>query len=404
MNKRLVIFVALLVGVGFGVGVWFFFIRHARPDFDQLGGTILVYTLAEPGDAEAMAKAVQVRVDPDDRGEAAAKVVAEVMVEIRIPRTSEKHAEEVTRIRELVLAAGHLEFLMLANSTDDKAAIDHAKAILNSDDPEMKKQLKELHEKGEPPPMLRLPGEKEATLFSINLTKGEKSLVTYRWVELGPHERRSLNLDKANPDGGEAWQDAQKNLGKAAAWTEVPNADRHVMSGALFYSRVCENQNVPEKERWKKAVEYFVLVRDPEIDPKVDEKLPLEKRRTRALDGSHLASAAAPGQRDQHWFVSVTFNTEGRELLRVLTKKNVSEGMGPEGSIKRRHLAMILDGQILSAPTITSEIPGGQAQISGAFSEAEARSLSAILRAGALPGRLKWFSEREVARPGKARE
>ena len=55
---------------------------------------------------------------------------------------------------------------------------------------------------------------------------------------------------------------------------------------------------------------------------------------------------------------------------------------------KRRHLAIILDGLVMSAPTINSEIRG-QGQISGNFTQKEVDSLVNILRAGRLPATLK---------------
>ena len=47
--------------------------------------------------------------------------------------------------------------------------------------------------------------------------------------------------------------------------------------------------------------------------------------------------------------------------------------------------AIVLDGQVISAPTFNGRIPDGSAQISGNFSETEAESLSTSLKFGALP-------------------
>jgi SecD/SecF fusion protein len=62
--------------------------------------------------------------------------------------------------------------------------------------------------------------------------------------------------------------------------------------------------------------------------------------------------------------------------------------MGAEDAQVRRHLAIILDGLVMSAPTINSEI-GRQGQISGNFTQQEVDSIVSLLRAGALPVRLK---------------
>ena len=47
--------------------------------------------------------------------------------------------------------------------------------------------------------------------------------------------------------------------------------------------------------------------------------------------------------------------------------------------------AIVLDGETISAPSVDSPIPGGQAQITGTFTEAEARDLANVLKYGALP-------------------
>jgi preprotein translocase subunit SecD len=50
-----------------------------------------------------------------------------------------------------------------------------------------------------------------------------------------------------------------------------------------------------------------------------------------------------------------------------------------------KQLAIVLDGAVQSAPQILDAIPDGTAQVSGSFTEADARALAAILQYGALP-------------------
>ncbi|HLE08892.1 MAG TPA: protein translocase subunit SecD, partial [Thermodesulfobacteriota bacterium] len=54
-----------------------------------------------------------------------------------------------------------------------------------------------------------------------------------------------------------------------------------------------------------------------------------------------------------------------------------------------RRLAIILDGNVHSAPVIREKIAGGNAQISGGFKYEEATDLAIVLRAGALPAPVK---------------
>lgn len=72
--------------------------------------------------------------------------------------------------------------------------------------------------------------------------------------------------------------------------------------------------------------------------------------------------------------IGIVFDSEGAKLFAEITKTNIG-----------KQLAILLDGQVISAPTIQSEILGGQAQISGTFSIQEANALSRSLKFGALP-------------------
>lgn len=72
--------------------------------------------------------------------------------------------------------------------------------------------------------------------------------------------------------------------------------------------------------------------------------------------------------------VSLSFNSEGKDLFAKITRENVGQV-----------LAIFLDGEPISAPIIREEIKDGNAQISGRFSAQEARTLVRDLNYGALP-------------------
>src|SRR5439155_21709410 len=86
--------------------------------------------------------------------------------------------------------------------------------------------------------------------------------------------------------------------------------------------------------------------------------------------------------------VSFTFNSTGGRLFGTVPRKNVPSGTGSEADQVKRHLAIILDGLIVSAPTINSEIRE-HGQISGSFTQKEVDSMVNILRSGSLPSTLK---------------
>jgi protein-export membrane protein SecD len=72
--------------------------------------------------------------------------------------------------------------------------------------------------------------------------------------------------------------------------------------------------------------------------------------------------------------VGLQFNPEGAKMFEEITKANVG-----------KTIAIYLDGQIISAPTVNEAITGGQAVINGTFTPEEARQLVGRLNSGALP-------------------
>ncbi len=83
--------------------------------------------------------------------------------------------------------------------------------------------------------------------------------------------------------------------------------------------------------------------------------------------------------------VSLTLTGEGAHDFARLTGDNIG-----------RRLAIVLDGKVQSAPTIQGRIPRGNASITGGFEMDEAKILSIVLRAGALPAPLEIVEERTV--------
>ncbi len=83
--------------------------------------------------------------------------------------------------------------------------------------------------------------------------------------------------------------------------------------------------------------------------------------------------------------VTLQFSTQGARLFDEATAANVG-----------RQLAISLDGKVISAPVVQERISGGNAQISGRFSTAEAQRLAIMLRAGALPVAVEILENRSV--------
>ncbi|MBT8042825.1 MAG: hypothetical protein KJN98_06610, partial [Pontiella sp.] len=90
--------------------------------------------------------------------------------------------------------------------------------------------------------------------------------------------------------------------------------------------------------------------------------------------------------------ISLEFDGEGKKAFGRVTDAN-----SPKEDGTYRRLAIILDDTLYSAPRINEAIYSGRAEISGSFSVTEARRLVNVLKAGALPGRVKIVEERTVS-------
>lgn len=105
------------------------------------------------------------------------------------------------------------------------------------------------------------------------------------------------------------------------------------------------------------------------------------------VSGELLDSATASFDQNNRPAVSFTLNATGAKRFGKATGENIG-----------RPFAIILDGKVVSAPTIQSQI-FANGQITGEFSVAETNELALILRAGALPAPLIVLEERSIG-PG----
>jgi protein-export membrane protein SecD len=85
--------------------------------------------------------------------------------------------------------------------------------------------------------------------------------------------------------------------------------------------------------------------------------------------------------------VNVTFDSEGSAAWAEITGARIGQ-----------QIAIVLDGNVESAPVVRDRITGGQTSISGTFTPEEARRLKTVLETGALPVSLE-FSESRVVGP-----
>src|SRR5437667_961682 len=97
----------------------------------------------------------------------------------------------------------------------------------------------------------------------------------------------------------------------------------------------------------------------------VEERLLVKKKAD--LSGERVSNAGASYEKDG-WVVHLRFDAEGAKQFGNITAANV-----------HHRFAIVLDGIIQSAPVIQDAIYGGDAQITGRFTEEEARGLASVL-------------------------
>ncbi len=76
--------------------------------------------------------------------------------------------------------------------------------------------------------------------------------------------------------------------------------------------------------------------------------------------------------------VNLEFTTLGKQAFAEATRNNLNKPIN-----------IVLDNNVISAPTVNSEITDGKAYIEGSFDAASAEELAALIRAGSLPFNLK---------------
>jgi preprotein translocase subunit SecD len=87
------------------------------------------------------------------------------------------------------------------------------------------------------------------------------------------------------------------------------------------------------------------------------------------VDGSHVRSVKAESQ-DGRWYLLLSFDDEGKKLFSALTSE-LAQKTPPDNQI-----AIVVNGSVVTAPTVQSAITDGQVQISGTFTKEAAEKLA----------------------------
>lgn len=117
---------------------------------------------------------------------------------------------------------------------------------------------------------------------------------------------------------------------------------------------------------------------------------------TPAMSGDVVTNAVADFAQQQigrsQYQVSMTMNAEGAREWARLTKENI-----------KRSIAIVLDGMVYSAPTVQTEITGGQSQITGDFTQDEGKDLANVLKSGKMAASVNIVQE-DIVGPSLGQE
>jgi SecD/SecF fusion protein len=266
--------------------------------------------------------------------------------------------DEVENIKALIAKQGRLEFRILANTRDDRAATTAATETLKKTS---KEELNRLEIKADPPPPPKRDDGGES--FAVELPNEPDH--TYTWCEIGKSQLYSLKLNSealaANPLIKEQVDRCLK--------TNEPFASGF---NQIFVRKITTKTRLDAKDvELGKEYEFFVLCRNP--------------LRGQEITGDDLLRAGEGRDRQGRLSIDFTFNPSGGERFWDVTSRNKPSG-GEDGF--HRQLAILFDGQVVSSPNLIQAIRTS-GQITGEFTQQEVTDMVRILRAGALPATLK---------------
>lgn len=229
---------------------------------------------------------------------------------------------EIDEIKRLVSSAGTLQFRIVANSRDHADIIQSARLQSTSDN--------------------------QSTRVSRDVRSADGRLIG-RWFTVGREEARA---DGVRPLRENILADISRDS-KTGKILEFPP-----LEGDYAVERWLTSQGIAD----------------------VDVLIALEKagQAFPEVNGEDLSRASSTVDKAGSPAVSFNMNVAGAQKLLALTASNQ-----PEGGFKRR-MAIIMDGRVLSAPSLNSPI-SNNGIIEGRFTREEVDFMSSVLKSGRLP-------------------
>ncbi|WP_246136465.1 protein translocase subunit SecD [Leekyejoonella antrihumi] len=189
------------------------------------------------------------------------------------------------------------------------------------------------------------------------------------------------------------------------AWATQPVSQTWITNGlakkgetyqSLFTAYSCNNTDAkagPTAQQWREVAAQAPL-NEPDVGCDAQAKYlmgPSEVNGAMVTNATWGQVSNSQGTQTGEIAVNLTFNGKGTTAFANVTQRLVAL----KGDQNR--FAITVDGNIISAPTTQAAITNGQAQITGNFTQASAKSLSNQLKFGALPFSFKELTSDQIS-------
>ncbi len=313
---------------------------------DLAGGVILVYEVQGKEDVEMdkLVAAIRRRLDPAGVKELTIRPYGPRQIEIIIPQVD---SEEIALIKRKISSAGLLEFRITADPQVDSAIATRALA-----DPTGR-------------------GVRETDVRASKANAAEQPLIEAALKT----QANEVRLDN-----------------RVARWDVVPEAERAAVSAnADLVTRQTPRGLEVLVIQGRDLARWEYVGKGMNVDPSRQVLRAAPNGRTEILmlsdpyhiTGSYLVRASQGIDEAGRNSVNFSLNSRGGQLFGALTGANLPN---PATRLER-HLGIVLDHELLSAPAIQSRITDN-GQITGQFTQDDISFLVGILNAGSLPATL----------------
>jgi preprotein translocase subunit SecD len=191
----------------------------------------------------------------------------------------------------------------------------------------------------------------------------------------------------ATPSGSASASPSPSASASGAAPEAVPGAQGATFAAVAAAFQAIDCVKTPNPTLGLDDAKNYIVACDPERGLK-------ELLAPAAVEGSSIGSADATVlTTTNEWIVQLSFKGKGINQWASVTATAAKQPDLPSCSPPSgcNAVAIVLDGEVVSAPRISDPngIPGGQAQISGSFTQKTANNLANVLKYGALPLKLE---------------